>query len=146
MEANDGADAHTIIDVQLGSNFPGILREFFSHVSPPDSQCARPNFGVTVGESHREIGYAHAGGSSSSAVGECEIAVLVVTASGDRADVDLIAVVFAGILEIDAELERVDAPDPCNAIRCSVNGMRGMRGIGSARQAVETVIQIDRGN
>src|SRR5580658_10498051 len=105
MEANDGADAHTIIDVQFGSNFPGILREFLRHVPAPDGQCARPDFGIAVGVSEREISDAHAGGGAGAAVGECEIAVLIVAAAWDRADVDLIAVVLAGVLKIDAELE-----------------------------------------
>ena len=146
MEAADGADAHAIIDVQFWSNFPGILGEFLRHISSPDGQCARSDFGITVGVSHREIGDAHTGGGAGAAVGEYEIAVLIVAAAGNGGDVDLIAVVLARVLKIDAGLERVIAPDLGYAIGGGIDGTRGVRGIGSARQTVEIVVQADSRN
>ena len=79
-------------------------------------------------------------------VGECEVTVLIVAAARHCRYVDLIAIVFAGVLEIHAELERVIAPNLGQAIGSGVDGTGGVGGIGSTRQAVEIVVQADGGN
>jgi|SRR5580700_5286207 hypothetical protein len=49
METCDGAHAHSVINVQFRSNFPGVPREFLSHPTAPDGERTKSDFSVTVG-------------------------------------------------------------------------------------------------
>ena len=73
-----------------------------------------------------------------SVVAEQELAVLIVRASRASLHVNLIVVVFTGILIQTAELESVVAFDPGKAVGDVVDGSRGMRGIWPAAQSGES--------
>src|SRR6266480_1390738 len=120
----------TIVDGQILSELPGVLGETLIHVGAKDGVRAVSDFRVAVIQSQSGVGGGHAGCCSPcSLVGERELTVLVVRASGAGLHVDLVVVIFACALEEESKLYGVVVLDPGEAVRCVINRAGRVRGV-----------------
>ena len=128
----------TIVDVKLLVDFPGILSESLPHAATEDCVCTVADFRIRI--EHPQSGVCYTGPSSGvarSTVGEQELAILVVGASGASLHVDLIIIVLARALKQAAELQGVAAIDPGEAVGNIVDRPGGVRRIRSAAELGE---------
>src|SRR5262249_28633169 len=136
MVGDDHRVAGTVGKSELLCRLPGILSKHLVHVGAEDGVGAVSDFRIAVEET--ESGVADCNSSTASTtVGEEELPVLVVGASGTGVDIDLVVVILAGPLELETEFECVVAFDPSKAVADGVNGTRGVRWIGSATESGE---------
>src|SRR6202158_4232566 len=133
MVGNDNRIAEAEVNGQLLSSLPRVLSETFPHVRAEDGVGAVADFRIGIEEPQSGVGDRDSG-ATGPAVGEQELAVLVVGASRTGRDVDLIVIVLAGSFKRESELKRVVAFDPSEAVRGGVDGPGGVRGIGSSAE------------
>src|SRR5260370_1414754 len=138
---NDGiTDAEG--ESQILPSLPGVLREGLPHVGAKDGVGAVSDFRVGVEQAQSSVCDRDAR-PAGPAVGEQELAVLVVGASRASLYADLVIVVFARAFTNDTQFHRVILFYPGEAVGYVVDGARGVRRIGPAAQSRE-VGQIHR--
>ena len=130
--------ADAALDRQLVGRLPRILKEHVGRKRAPLGQRALSELRVVAEQPEGDVGDRETR-SSRTIVEEFEPAVLVVRAARNRRDVDLIEVVFAGVLDDSARLERVAPFHERRAIRHCVNRPARERGVRSAADLVEAV-------
>ena len=81
--------------------------------------------------------HARSGAQTGPCVGESERTVLIVTSTGHRGHIDLVAIVLTGILQRETGFERVRVPDFGQAIRSGPDGPGGVGRVRSAGEPVE---------
>src|SRR5262249_41390919 len=101
--------------------------------------CARPDFGVGIGQTKRQVRDSYAGrcAEPGPCIRELEGPVLVIAASRNSADINLVSIILAGSFKIETGLERVSPPNLGDRVANCVNRAGGMRGIRSAGQSAE---------
>src|SRR5882762_6657851 len=123
---NDNRITEAEVDGQLLPDLPGILRETLPHVGAEDSVGAVADFGIRIKQPQSNVG-GRDSGPSGPAIGEQELAILVVRAGRASLYVDFVIVILAGLLKQGAELQGVITLDPGKAVGQIVDGARGMR-------------------
>src|SRR5438105_702807 len=111
MIGNDDGVTDAVVKGQLLPGLPGILREALPHAAAEDGVSAVADFRIGAEQSDSSIGDSEPG-PARRAIGEQELAVLVVRAGRASLDVDLVIVVLAGVLIQAAKLQGVASPDP----------------------------------
>ena len=102
--------AKATLDRDVVGRSPGVLDEHVRRRRTPLGQGALADFSIAREHSERGVRYPGARAERTGRrIRELEPAVLVVRASGDRLDVDLIEVVLTGVFERHAGLERMPA-------------------------------------
>src|SRR2546427_2405947 len=99
--------------MQLLRGLPGILSKGFPHTAPENRVRAVADFGVGVKQSKRSVGDCRSRcRMSRPAIGEQELAVLVVGTGRTCLHVDFVVIVLAGAFVEASKLQRVAAFDP----------------------------------
>src|SRR6266851_3894908 len=135
----------TVVDGQILPELPGVLSEALIHVGAKDGVRAVSDLRVAVVQSQSGVGGSHPGRPSCSAIGERELAILVVRASSAGLYVNLVVIIFARAFEEETKLYRVVALNPGEAVRCVIDGAGRVRWVRPAAQCGE-VGHIHRGD
>src|SRR5438046_8323390 len=91
-------------DGQLLGRLPRILEEDVGRQRPPFREGTLSELRVVAVQAERRVRHGQAG-AAAAVVEELESPVLVVRATGDGVDVDLVEIVLARILDCDTRLE-----------------------------------------
>src|SRR6266481_3289275 len=121
---------------QILPGLPGVLRERLPHVGPKDGVRAMADFRIRVEQAQSSVRDRDPR-PASQAIGEQELAILVVGASRASLYVYLVIVVFAGAFPKSTEFQRVILFYPGEAVGYVIDGARGVRWIRPAAQSGE---------
>src|SRR5262249_22791653 len=117
--------ADAVLEREVRPHLPAILSEELPRGRAPGRVGAPADLGVVREEAEGRVGEREAG-RVRPVVTEFETAVLVVRGARNRLDVDLVEVVLARTLDVDAELDRVGSLDPRHVVVEHVDRTRGV--------------------